>query len=186
MVCLCSLTFVADVSDLFEDSPRDDLGLLELPPANLGHVDDWVNLLTATDQKTKIKISESIFTQAYVPKVVEMFRMIRDFESKEDLTKMFHVFKGLCMLEPVLSRLMLVVLLNNRGIIEQLVDPDVVLDVAEALECIPTCHTFDNQSDDPNPKVNTKICHSQVLKNQVVFKEVPSIKLTSDASGLSF
>lgn len=119
-----------------EEGEESDRGI-SLPPANLGHIDEWVTLLqSSTDPQKKQTLGEAIFSQDYVPKFVDLFRVTRDFENMEDLVKMFHIFKHLCMYlihyEPNIT-----VLLENRGIIENLVDPEVVLDVMEALECTP-------------------------------------------------
>eukprot|EP00962_Isochrysis_galbana_P033643 scaffold11310_cov107-Isochrysis_galbana.AAC.8 len=70
------------------------------------------------------RLTELVLSSDYVLDLVKLFRVAEDLESSEDLHHIYHIFKGL-------------VLLNDGGLYELLLRHDLVMDVFGALEYDP-------------------------------------------------
>tara|TARA_B110001452_G_scaffold242029_1_gene224555 strand:+ start:2392 stop:3651 length:1260 start_codon:yes stop_codon:yes gene_type:complete len=97
----------------------------------------------------RAKLVEAVLSQDYVQQLVAVFTAVEDLEATADLHHLFHIFKGL-------------VLLNDTGVYEELLREDLITGVIGALEYDPelSCHTVD---------------HRAFLKDDARFKQVVPI-----------
>eukprot|EP01126_Amoeba_proteus_P016548 TRINITY_DN1767_c0_g3_i25.p1 TRINITY_DN1767_c0_g3~~TRINITY_DN1767_c0_g3_i25.p1 ORF type:complete len:813 (-),score=200.84 TRINITY_DN1767_c0_g3_i25:142-2580(-) len=119
----------------------------DLPPVNLQSIDELVKLLESPLQDFKSILANSVLRHGYIPKLIDLFEMVRDLQSKEDLVKLFYIFKGLFML-------------NSKSLIETLLSSEYVFQVMEVLEY------------DPGVSDRGQIKHSEFLMKKAIFKEV--------------
>ena len=95
------------------------------------------------------KLIEAVLQQDYVLQLVTLFNTVEDLENVPDLHHLFHIFKGL-------------VLLNDTGVYEELLREDLIVSVIGALEYDPelSCHSVN---------------HRAFLKEKVKFNQVVPI-----------
>uniref|UniRef100_A0A6B2KYD8 Uncharacterized protein n=1 Tax=Arcella intermedia TaxID=1963864 RepID=A0A6B2KYD8_9EUKA len=118
-----------------------------LPPANLSNIDEIQRLLSdAITVGQKQSTASLILKDQYLPKLLDLWKVVDDLSSTEDYAKMYHIFKDLIML-------------NCVPLIEIIVSSKYIIDVMAALE------------HDPERHIGT-IKHSDFLKSQAQFKEV--------------
>lgn len=97
---------------------------IQLPAAELRNVAAIAELITEVPMFKRQRLTELVLSSDYVLDLVKLFRVAEDLESSEDLHHIYHIFKGL-------------VLLNDGGLYELLLRHDLVMDVFGALEYDP-------------------------------------------------
>eukprot|EP01128_Nolandella_sp_AFSM9_P007147 TRINITY_DN3833_c0_g1_i1.p1 TRINITY_DN3833_c0_g1~~TRINITY_DN3833_c0_g1_i1.p1 ORF type:complete len:676 (-),score=116.80 TRINITY_DN3833_c0_g1_i1:135-2162(-) len=121
--------------------------VLNLPPANLAHLDEIVNLFqTVIVEDVKGKLADLIRENNYIEKLVDLWQMVEYLESAPDFRKMYYIFREL-------------VLLNDPKIIEALVSLPTSKVLMSALEHDPDI-------------VPGQFKHTEFLEHQVQFREV--------------
>jgi len=133
-----------EVDDLFELS--DATAVVELPPPNLKHLDQIIQLLNTTvTPLSKERLALTIIKEGYLKKLVDLFHTVEELESLPELHKLFEIFKRL-------------VMLNSSNLLQQIFSKEYVFDVMGALEY--------------DPEAKQKLNHREYLKQHVKFKEV--------------
>jgi protein phosphatase-4 regulatory subunit 3 len=97
---------------------------IQLPAAELRNVAAIAELISEVPMFKRQRLIELILSSDYVPELAKLFSVAEDLESAEDLQHIYHIFKGL-------------ILLNDGSLYELLLKDDVVMDVFGALEYDP-------------------------------------------------
>lgn len=125
--------------------------LLELPRPTLGELEKIEDLLKNVNgsQQAKQTLINSLVAENYVAKLAPLVEQAEDFESLEDLHRLYNIMKQL-------------ILFNDQAIIEQAVEEDVFDHAIGALEYDPEF---------PHHKAN----HRQFFREHAKFKEIVEI-----------
>ena len=121
----------------------------QLPAAEMRNLQAIAELLVEVPIFRRAKLIEAVLQQDYVLHLVTLFNTVEDLENVPDLHHLFHIFKGL-------------VLLNDTGVYEELLREDLIVSVIGALEYDPelSCHSVN---------------HRAFLKEKVKFNQVVPI-----------
>ena len=121
----------------------------QLPAAEMRNLQAIAELLVEVPIFRRAKLIEAVLQQDYVLQLVTLFNTVEDLENVPDLHHLFHIFKGL-------------VLLNDTGVYEELLREDLIVSVIGALEYDPelSCHSVN---------------HRAFLKEKVKFNQVVPI-----------
>lgn len=124
--------------------------LAELPALELRNLAAISEMLSETPLFRRGKLAEALISQEYIPRLVALFSTVEDLESKEDLHHMFHIFRGL-------------VMLNDSHVYEVLLREDLLMGVIGALEYDPELASH-------------KVRHRDFLKEKGRFRQVIPIE----------
>ena len=121
----------------------------QLPAPEMRNLQAIAELLVEVPIFRRAKLVEAVLQQDYVLQLVTLFNTVEDLENVPDLHHLFHIFKGL-------------VLLNDTGVYEELLREDLIVSVIGALEYDPelSCHSVN---------------HRAFLKEKVKFNQVVPI-----------
>ena len=121
----------------------------QLPAPEMRNLQAIAELLVEVPIFRRAKLVEAVLQQDYVLQLVTLFNTVEDLENVPDLHHLFHIFKGL-------------VLLNDTGVYEELLREDLIVSVIGALEYDPelSCHSVN---------------HRAFLKENVKFNQVVPI-----------
>jgi len=134
----------------FQEEPSNADALTELPACEMRNLAPLAELLAETPLFRRGKLADAFLGQEYIPRLVEMFGTVEDLESKDDLHHMFHIFRGL-------------VMLNDTRIYELLLREDLLMGVIGALEYDPELATH-------------QVRHREFLRDRSRFKQVIPIE----------
>ena len=90
-----------------------------LPAAELRNLAAISELLTEVPMMRRARLAEMLLARDYIPQLVSLFSMVEDLECKEDLHRLFNIFKG-------------IVMLNSTNIYEVLLRDDMLMGCATA------------------------------------------------------
>ena len=97
----------------------------QLPAAEMRNLQAIAELLVEVPIFRRAKLIEAVLQQDYVLQLVTLFKTVEDLENVPDLHHLFHIFKGL-------------VLLNDTGVYEELLREDLIVSVIGALSTTPS------------------------------------------------
>lgn len=103
----------------YQDSGRQ--GPNELPPAELGNLEELVAVVADCSPFAREKIASLVMRKGYLRQLLDLFKMCEDLEDRTGLALMYRLVKGL-------------VLLNDANLFDELLRDDNVMDVVGALE----------------------------------------------------
>lgn len=123
---------------------------IKLPPANLSNLQRMNGVFDGEhNSHMKERLANSVATQGYLTKLIELFKVVEESGNQAQLHLMFNIFKNL-------------VLLNDPNLMETMFNDQNYMTTVGALEY--------------DPEVSPKLEHRKYLQNSVVFKEVVPIR----------
>lgn len=140
-----------------DDNLSDDLAIdmpnhINLPAPEMGNLTEIENAIRSlnTTGNGRDALAKYIYSESYIPKLIQLVEMAEDLESLDDLHRLCNIMK-------------MIILLNDTTIIEQAVSDECMIGVVGALEYDP---------DFPTHKAN----HRQWLGDPGRYKEVVAIE----------
>ena len=107
---------------IYQDSGR--TGPSELPPAELGSLPELVRVVADCSPFAREKIASLVLKKDYLRQLLDLFRICEDLDDQDGLHMMYHLVRGL-------------VLLNDASLFDELLRDSNVMDVVGALEYDP-------------------------------------------------
>ncbi|KAG8370504.1 hypothetical protein BUALT_Bualt14G0123700 [Buddleja alternifolia] len=155
VVCkgICTLAHLAvslyGSNSIYETFHSVNTELRELPPVELSNLPLILKTVVESGMADHLRVTELILhDQFFFRKLVELFRVCEDLENIDDLHLIFRIVRG-------------IILLNSSQIFEKIFGDELIMDIIGCLEYDPEVH---------------HVHHRNILKDQVVFKEVIPIK----------
>lgn len=132
-----------DQSDRFDDS----WSLPELPPCELGKLDEILNLVVsvAPFPHRRVTLALSIEQEQYISKLLEIFQICEDLENLDGLHHLYEIFKSLLMF-------------NSASLLQIMFQDDLMMDVIGCMEY--------------NPNKTTPGGHREYLAKRSEFRDV--------------
>jgi protein phosphatase-4 regulatory subunit 3 len=125
-----------------------DEPLADLPPANIGNLDTILETIAAANSPLKKeRFVMAVIKEDYVRKLLDLFSICEDLEAKENLHKMFIIFKNL-------------ILMNETNLMEILFSEEHMIPMMGALEY------------DPDIPDHCRMKHREFLTSSSIFKQV--------------
>ncbi|GFR48535.1 hypothetical protein Agub_g10432 [Astrephomene gubernaculifera] len=120
----------------------------DLPAPERRNLEEIAKALTHLTPLQRDRVAAQLLKQNYLPALLDLFKQCEDLEDSEGLTHMYAIVRG-------------AIMLNDSGLLEEMLREEHVMDVLGALEY------------DPDVKQPQK--HREFLQSQVQFKEVVPI-----------
>ncbi|XP_043272753.1 serine/threonine-protein phosphatase 4 regulatory subunit 3 isoform X1 [Venturia canescens] len=145
-----SVEITQDIVEESEDERFDDMSdsapPIELPPCELGRLDDINELIgnCLSSPMRKEKLAMALETEGYIRKLLNLFHTCEDLENTEGLHHLYDIFKN-------------IFLLNKNALFEVMFSDDTIFDVVGCLEYEPSL---------PQPKR-----HREYLRQLARFKQ---------------
>jgi len=131
----------------FEDGNDSSTMMMELPPCELGKLEQISEIIASCvhNVNRQDKIANTIETENYIKKLLELFRESEDLENIKSLHVLYEIFKN-------------IFLLNRNALLDILFSEENIFDVVGTLEY--------------DPNLSTPKKHREFLRKTSLFKEV--------------